>query len=103
VGRYRLSASMLNRQKDDLMKSVSITVTTSPTLMVGADNQNRSIYIHNAGGAKIYIGDSSVSTADGFHLGNGESQEIFLPINQTLYGIVASGSNQVIVLMPDGD
>ena len=85
------------------MKSVAVTIATTPTLIVADDNQNRTIYIHNSGGAKIYVGGSTVTTTTGFHIGNGESQELFLPISETLYGVVASGTNNIQVLTPDSD
>jgi len=85
------------------MISKAVTVTTSPTLIVAADNIPRTVYIHNEGGAKIYLGGADVSTGNGFHLGNGESQDIFVPINEKLYGIVASSTNTINVLTPDLD
>lgn len=85
------------------MKAVAVTVATTPTLIVPADDQNRWIYIHNAGGAKIYVGDSSVTTSTGFHIGNGESQQIFVPLKETLYGVVASSTNVINVLTPNVD
>lgn len=85
------------------MKSVAVTVTTSPTLIVASDNVNRWVYVHNGGGAKIYMGDDTVTTTSGFHLGNGESQDFFIPERQTLYAVVASSSNTIQVLTPDGD
>jgi hypothetical protein len=85
------------------MISKAVTVTTSPTLIVPADNIPRTVYIHNSSGAKIYLGGADVSTANGFHLGNGESQDIFVPTNEKLYGIVASSTNTVNVLTPDVD
>ena len=85
------------------MKSVAVTVATTPTLIVAADDQNRWVYIHNAGGAKIYVGGNSVTTTTGFHIGNGESQELFIPIHETLYAVVASGTNAIQVLTPDAD
>jgi hypothetical protein len=85
------------------MKSSAVTVATTATLIVGADNQNRYVYVHNSGGAKIYVGDETVTTSSGFHIANNESQEFFLPINQTLYGVVASGTNIINVLLPDSD
>jgi hypothetical protein len=85
------------------MISKAVTVTTSPTLILPADNIPRTIYIHNGGGAKVYIGGADVSTANGFHLGNGESQDIFVPTNEKLYGVVASSTNTVNVLTPDLD
>jgi hypothetical protein len=85
------------------MISKAVTVTTSPTLILSNDNIPRTIYIHNGGGAKIYIGGADVSTGNGFHLGNGESQDVFIPTNEKLYGVVASSTNIITVLTPDLD
>ena len=85
------------------MKSTAVTVTTTPTLIIPADNKNRTIYIHNAGGAKIYVGNLTVTTSNGFHIGNGESTELFVPTNETAYAVVASSTNEIIVLTPDLD
>lgn len=85
------------------MKSVAVTVNTTPTLIVAADDLNRWVYIHNAGGAKIYVGNGNVTTTSGYHIGNGESQELFLPEKETLYAVVASGTNAIQVLTPDSD
>ncbi len=85
------------------MISKAVSVTTSPTLILPADNIARTVYVHNGGGAKVYLGGADVSTANGFHLGNDESQDIFVPTNEKLYGIVASSTNTVIVLTPDLD
>lgn len=85
------------------MKSSAVTVATTPTLIIPADDQNRWIYIHNAGGAKIYVGDSSVTTSTGFHIGNGESQELFVPLKETVYAVVASSTNVINVLTPNTD
>ena len=54
------------------MHSAKVTVATTATLIVPADDKPRTIYIHNAGGAKIYVGGSSVTTTTGFHIGNGD-------------------------------
>ena len=85
------------------MISKAVSVTTSPTLILPADNIPRTVYIHNSGGAKIYLGGADVSVANGFHLSNAESQDIFVPTNEKLYGIVASSTNTIIILTPDLD
>jgi hypothetical protein len=85
------------------MKSSAVTVAETATLIIGADDLNRYVYVHNGGGAKIYIGDESVTTTSGFHLANNESLELFVPSRQTLYGVVASGTNVINVLTPDAD
>lgn len=85
------------------MKSSSVTVGTTAILVVAADDKNREVYLHNAGGGKVYLGGPAVTSTDGFHLANAESITIFVPSKETLYGIAASGTNAVIVLTPDTD
>lgn len=85
------------------MKSLAVTVDTTATLIVPADDINRVVYLHNSGGQTVYIGNGDVTTATGFHLGNGENQEIVLPARETLYGVVSANTNEVIVLKPDVD
>jgi hypothetical protein len=85
------------------MKSTKVTVGTTATLIIPSDNLNRWVYIHNGGGAKIYLGGSGVTTTTGFHVANNESAEFFLPEKETLYAIVASSTNDIIVLTPDTD
>lgn len=85
------------------MKSAAVTVQTTATLIIGPDNKNRHVYIHNGGGAKIYIGDSGVTTANGYHLANNEAVELLLPIDETLYAVVASNTNVITTLVPDVD
>lgn len=85
------------------MKSSVVTVATTATLIVAADDVHRVVYIHNSGGQTIYVGNGDVTTTTGFHIGNGESQEIVLPQRQTLYAVVGSNTNDIIVLKPDVD
>ena len=84
------------------MKSVAVTVTTSPTLLVAADNQNRIIWLHTTSGSS-YLGDSAVTSATGLHLENNSTLEIHLPLGETLYGVAGSGTTNVRVLTPDAD
>lgn len=85
------------------MRSSAVTVGTTATLVVAADDINRVVYIHNSGGQTVYIGNGDVTTTTGFHIGNGESQEIVLPSRQTIYGVVGANTNEIIVLKPDVD
>ena len=84
------------------MRSASVTVTTSPTLLIAADNQNRIIYLHSTSGS-TYLGNSSVASSTGLHLPNNATIEIHLPLGESLYGIAGSGSTDVRVLTPDSD
>jgi hypothetical protein len=86
------------------MISTVVTVTNAPTLIVPKDDKPRTVYLHNSAGTTVYIGGSEVTTTNGFHLGNGESQDLFVPTNEQVYGIVASGSpSDIKVLTPDLD
>lgn len=84
------------------MKSAAVTVTTSPTLLIAADNQNRVCVLHSGTGS-IYIGGADVTSSTGIHLSNGTTIEITMPINQTLYGITNSSTHTIRVLTPDLD
>ncbi len=85
------------------MISTLVTVTTTATLVVPKDDKPRTVYLHNSAGTTIYLGGSAVTTSNGYHLGNGETETLFIPTNETLYGIVAAGSHDIKVLTPDLD
>lgn len=84
------------------MKSTAVTVTTSPTLLIAADNQSRVCYLHSGSGS-VYIGGADVSSSTGIHLPNGTTIEITMPINETIYGITSSSTQTMRVLTPDLD
>jgi hypothetical protein len=84
------------------MKSTAITITTTATLVVAADNENRVCYLHSTSGS-TYLGDSTVTTSSGLHLPNNQTIAINVPLGQTLYGITNTGTTNVRVLTPDGD
>jgi len=80
------------------MKSSAVTVTTSPTLLVEKDETNRYVYLHVVGNAIVYLGGSDVSSSNGLNTEKHTTPlEIFLPINERLYGIVASATEDVRV------
>jgi hypothetical protein len=86
------------------MRSSSVTVTTSPTLLVAADDTHRSVYLHVVGNATVYLGSETVTTANGLNTEKHTSPlEIIIPSRQTLYGIVAASTEDVRVLTPDID
>ena len=84
------------------MKSLAITVTTSPTLVVAADNQPRICYLHSTSGS-TYLGDSAVTVSSGLHLPNNATITIQVPFGETLYGITNTGTTNVRLLTPDVD
>jgi len=86
------------------MRSSAVTVTTSPTLLVAADDTHRSVYLHVVGNATVYLGNASVSITNGLNTEKHTAPlEIIIPSRQTLYGIVESSTAVVRVLTPDID
>ena len=88
------------------MKSTSVTVGTTPTLIVAADNLNRTIYLQIVNTATIYVGDSTVTTSNGMPLEKHSAPHAFvLPIGQTMYGIVTSqvGTAVLRIMTPNVD
>ena len=82
------------------MKSFAVNVTTTATTVVPADNDTRTVYLHNESGGSIYLGGSDVTSANGYHLKNNETMSIVVPGGSTLRAIVSSGSATLIVLRP---
>ena len=86
------------------MRSSAVTVTTSPTLLVAADDTHRTVYLHVVGNATVYLGSETVTTTNGLNTEKHTSPlEIIIPSRQTLYGIVATSTENVRVLTPDID
>ena len=83
------------------MISAQISVTTSPTLLVAADESHRTVYLHVVGNATVYVGSSTVSTTTGMATEKHTAPlAIEVPANETLYGIVAADTETVCVLRP---
>jgi hypothetical protein len=81
------------------MISATITVATTPTLLVAAATGTRTIYLHVTGNTAIFIGGANVTTATGTAT---EKHTTPIPIilrdGDSLYGIVASGTVDMRVL-----
>lgn len=88
------------------MKSSVVTVGTTPTLVVDADDQNRHVYLQIVTSATVYVGDETVTTANGLPFEKHTSpHEIFLPIRQKMFAVVTTqvGSADLRVMTPDVD
>jgi hypothetical protein len=81
----------------------TITVTTSPTLLVAATaNATRTIYIEPVG-TDIHVGGSAVTTTTGLVTKKNEISTYLLPPKNALYGITSTGTVTIRVLLPEGD
>lgn len=84
------------------MKSIAVTVATTVTLIVAADNRPRICYLHSTSGS-TYLGDSAVTVSSGLHLPNNTTMTVEVPFGETLYGITNTGTTNIRVLTPDVD
>jgi hypothetical protein len=81
------------------MISATITVATTPTLLVAAATGTRTIYLHVTGNTTIYVGGLTVTTDTGTATEKHTSPiPITLRDGDSLYGIVASGTADMRVL-----
>lgn len=79
--------------------TVAATATLIATGLIGASW----IHFHApAGGNQIYIGGSTVTTANGFELHKGQTVSIWLPENAEIYGIVSTGTEVLPWLLTGG-
>lgn len=78
-----------------------VTVTTSATALASADSDLDEVLITNTGVNDVYVGPSGVATTDGFPVASGGVLSISLPAGETIYGIVASGTETCRVLSVD--
>lgn len=86
------------------MKSQSYSISTTRVKIVSADNINRQIYIHAIGAGVVYIGGDDVTSSNGMLTEkNAVPFEMFLPANEELYAITATGTEEVRVLTPSQD
>ena len=81
------------------MISTSITVETTPTLLVAGAVGFRTIYLHVEGNSPVYVGGATVTTATGTATEKHTTPVPFvLKSGDSLYGIVTSGTADVRVL-----
>jgi hypothetical protein len=83
------------------VKEDTKAITTTSQLVVsgitGTANYPSSAILKNAtGGATIFLGGKTVTTANGFPLAGGESLAVDL-VNEELYGVAASAVNLYIL------
>jgi hypothetical protein len=86
------------------MISNTYTVTTTRQVVVTAAPSSRTIYLHMLGNAVVYLGGADVTSANGMPTEKGAVPfEFFLPPNETLYAVMAAGTETLRVLRPSHD
>ena len=86
------------------MKSAAVTVGTTATLLVAADDIARTVYVHVVGNSIVYLGNSTVTTSTGLATEKHTAPiALFVPHRETIYAIVAAGTEDVRILTPNVD
>lgn len=85
------------------MIASTVTVTTSPTLLIAAtQNATRTIYLEPVG-SDIHVGGDTVTTTTGLVTKKDVTSTIDLPPLNALYGVTSTGTVTIRVLQPEGD
>lgn len=75
----------------------AVTVTDAATLICSADPANRPVWIQIVGNKTVYLGDSTVTTANGFPVvKHGAPIQGQLGPGQALYGICVTGETEEV-------
>jgi hypothetical protein len=72
-----------------------VTCTTSPTLITGGGSSGCIISLHNSSAGKIYIGGSTVSITNGYHLSANESLSLTLLPGNLIYGTASATTKDI--------
>ena len=75
----------------------AVTVTSTATLLASADPTNRPVWIQIIGNNTVYLGDSTVTTANGFPVVKHSAPiQGALGPGQALYGICTAGQTEEV-------
>lgn len=86
------------------MKSTNKVVTTTASLVIAADDLQRTCYIHVIGAGTVYLGGDDVTSTDGLLTEkHAVPLELVVPQNQTVWAVTASGTENLRILTPDVD
>lgn len=75
----------------------AVTVTETATLLASADPTNRPVWLQIIGNTTVYLGDATVTTANGFPVAKHAAPiQGALGPGQALYGITAPGTTEEV-------
>lgn len=85
------------------MIASTITVTTSPTLLVAATaNATRTVYFEPVG-SDIHVGGDTVTTTTGLVTKKDVTSTFLVPPLNALYSVTSTGTVTIRILQPEGD
>jgi hypothetical protein len=80
-----------------------VTVGTAATTIATGQTGASWLYLHApSGGNTIFVGPSTVTTANGYELEKGAMTTIWLAESDVIYGIVASGTQTLMTMQSGG-
>lgn len=87
------------------MHGYAVTVNATATLLIAADNKNRTCYLHVVGNQSVALGGADVTYATGLLTEKHTTPvELFVPLGETVYGICAAATTESVrVLTPNLD
>lgn len=86
------------------MKSTNKVVTTTASLVIAADDLQRTCYIHVIGAGTVYLGGDDVTSTNGLLTEkHAVPLELVVPQNQTVWAVTALGTENLRILTPDVD
>jgi len=74
-----------------------VTVTTTSQVIVSVDNVSRDVLLHAK--HQIFIGNSGVTTSNGYIMDNGDEVRLSLTEGEDLYAVTDAGSGTLHVLI----
>lgn len=77
---------------------VTVDTTAGGVAIASSISGGRSIVVRHRGTNPVYLGPSGVTTATGFQLNAGDAVQFDLSGGDSLFGIVASGSETLHVM-----
>lgn len=87
-----------------IMISSSFSVTATRSKILVSAPMNRTIYIHVLSNGTVYLGNSTVTTANGMLTEkNAVPIELFIPANEELWGVSGDGTEDLRLLRPTAD
>jgi hypothetical protein len=85
------------------LSATKVTIGTTATLIATGLTGASWVYLHApTGGNTVHIGGSDVTTATGLELPKGALHEFWLAETDKLYGIVATGTQPLMIMQTGG-
>lgn len=78
-----------------------VTVTTTSQSIVSVDNVERDVLLHAK--HEVYIGNSGVTSSNGYLLDNGDQVRLSLADGENLWAITGAGSGTLHILVSKVD